>query len=56
MKKLTKIILAAAVFTMMLVTTVFAYSERYRAIPSVRITVQTGELSIGDELLGAQPE
>ena len=50
MKKLMKIILAAAVFTMMLVTTVFAYSERYRAIPSVRITVQTGELSIGDEL------
>ena len=50
MKRIRMTALFAALAVLAFCQTAFAYSDRYREIPSVRITVKTGELSVGDEL------
>lgn len=50
MKKTGKILLLSLALTAIFCMTALAYSDRYKAIPSVRITVKTGDLSVGDEL------
>lgn len=49
MKRTGRITLLSALFALLLSTTAFG-SIRYREIPSVHITVKTGDLEIGDEL------
>lgn len=50
MKRIKQTALFAMVLSMLFSFVSFAYSDRYRSIPSVRITVKTGDLQIGDEL------
>ena len=50
MKKTGKLLLLTLLAALLCGQTAFGYSDRYREIPSVRITVETGELSVGDEL------
>ena len=50
MKKITAVSLLTALLFSLSCFTAFGYSERQRSIPSVRITIQTGEIEIGDEL------
>ena len=50
MKKIAAVSLLTALLFSLSCFTAFGYSERQRSIPSVRITIQTGEIEIGDEL------
>ena len=53
MKKIISLITVASLVSSMLCSTAFArvyYDDKYKAIPSVRIKVETGELDLGDEL------